>query len=206
MVGEKFGRLTVVGYAGLSGSGKRTWDCVCECGNHTVVTTSDLRNGHTKSCGCIRKEELIIRSTSHGKVHTRLYSIWTGMKNRCYNRKQDNFKYYGGRGIKVCNEWRDDFESFFEWAIANGYQDGYTIDRIDVNKDYSPENCAWKTQREQNLNTRKNRCIEYLGTTKTIKEWADECGLEYSCLLWRLNSGWDIARALSTPSCRERRQ
>lgn len=166
LVGQKFGRLTVVKDAGVK-NGRTYSVCLCDCGNVVVVSNKNLRNGHTKSCGCYKND--IVReigkvtgktnvygaqakahenNVSHGMSKTRLYRIWQQIKQRCYNEKSSSYKYYGGKGIKVCDLWKDDFEAFLEWAINNGYSDYLTIDRIDSSCDYEPRNCRWITQEE----------------------------------------------------------
>lgn len=208
LTGKKFGRLLVVRQDGYhyypSGKRKSQWLCRCDCGNTVTVICSDLTNAHTQSCGCLRKETAGKLKLTHGGHATRLYSIWTGMKNRCYNPKQDNYVYYGGKGVRVCAEWLEDFTSFYTWAVGCGYRDGLTIDRIDVNGDYCPENCRWATAKEQSLNRTDNRVITYNGKSQSLKEWSDETGIAYTCLLYRLDSGWDVETTLTTPSAKSR--
>ncbi len=196
LIGKRFGRLVVLGKA----DDCRHIMCKCDCGNIATVNRGSVLRGNTKSCGCLRREITSKNNTTHGKRHHRLYSIWIAMKNRCKYPSQNRYESYGGRGICVCDEWVTSFESFYNWAIENGYKDGLSIDRINVDGNYSPENCRWATSEEQSLNRTDNRFITYNGETKTIKEWCDETGLAYSCLLWRIDHGWDIGRALTTQS------
>lgn len=130
------------------------WLCRCECGKEIVVEAYNLKTGHTQSCGCLQREATSVANKTHGKRNTRLYRIWICMKNRCYRKNHDAYKHYGGRGIKVCDEWLHSFKAFNDWAMANGYRDDLSIDRIDTNKGYSPDNCRWATMAEQNKNKR----------------------------------------------------
>ena len=155
LVGKKFDRLTVVEYSHTNKHGKAMWVCLCECGNTIVASGSHLVNGHTSSCGCLKNEISGARFRKHGLKHTRLYRIWMDMRSRCTYESMKCFKDYGGRGIKVCEEWQNSFEAFYNWAIANGYSDDLSIDRIDVNGNYEPSNCRWATMKEQRANQRK---------------------------------------------------
>ena len=153
LAGKQFGRLKVIERAETVN--KRTkWLCECDCGNEIIAEAYNLKSGHTQSCGCLQSEAASCANKTHGMTRTRLYRIWNCMHNRCYRKSYHAFKHYGGRGIVVCDEWLHDFQAFYDWAIANGYKDDLSIDRIDPNKNYSPDNCRWATMAEQNKNKR----------------------------------------------------
>lgn len=204
---QKFGKLTALyrvnDYVSPSGNKRVQWMCLCDCGNYTIVQASRLKSGNTKSCGCRRIEiakENAVKNTKHGEISTRLYKIWSGIKARCYGPYMQDYKYYGGRGITMCDEWRYDFIAFRDWALSHGYHDDLTIDRIDVNGNYYPENCRWITVKEQCNNTRVNRYITWNDVTKTKTQWAEEYGMSSELLGYRLDhGGMDIGEALTTP-------
>lgn len=154
LTGKKYGRLTVIERSGVRG-GQSSWLCKCECGNKKVVIGKNLRRGLTTSCGCYHNELLSVRNTTHGLSKTRIYRIWRDMKNRCFYSKDKHFKDYGGRGITICDEWKNSFESFYKWSDANGYSEKLTIDRIDNDGNYEPSNCRWITMKEQCQNRTK---------------------------------------------------
>lgn len=196
ITGERFGMLTVIGYD-HSYKTRTYWNCLCDCGNTRIVSKDHLKRLDTTDCGCTRKH--IPTSKKHGMSRSRLYSIWSLMKARCSNPNRPEYKHYGGRGICVYDGWLK-FEAFAEWAKANGYNENLTIDRIDNNGNYCPDNCRWVTQKEQTSNTRKNRYITYNGETKTITQWATEYGLEYYQLKNRLDRfNWSFERAITEP-------
>lgn len=155
--GERYGKLVVMEEAEsiYSKTGKmiRRWKCKCDCGNITIVRHGDLRNGSTVSCGCYNYEKESAAKT-HGYSRTKLGNVFEGMKQRCNNPKNKNYEKYGGRGIKICTEWLNDPKKFFDWAIKNGYKEGLSIDRIDVNGNYEPDNCRWADNETQCLNQR----------------------------------------------------
>jgi len=206
LTGRRFGRLLVLERAGerftAGGSKRKLWKCQCDCGNTTVATTQDLRKGDTRSCGCLHLEtlaEMQYKST-HGESCTRLYRIWMAMRKRCNNPASQDYADYGGRGICVCSEWDSDYLSFREWARTNGYNDTLSIDRVNVNGDYSPENCRWVDQKMQCNNRRNNIVIDLDGVQRTIAEWADITGLKYSTIYNRYVAyHWSAQKTLTTP-------
>jgi hypothetical protein len=151
--GKTFGRLTVVGYDG-NASGKTRWICKCECGSERTTVTSNLTRGLTQSCGCLQRERTSDARTTHGLSGTRVYHIWVNMLARCENEKNHKFTDYGGRGISVCKQWHK-FSPFADWAMANGYSDDLTIDRVNNDGNYEPGNCQWATSLEQSRNKRR---------------------------------------------------
>jgi len=162
LTGQRFGRLTVIHAAERTNTGNYQWVCCCDCGTEVIVTSNNLRNRHTKSCGCYKRERISETQATHRQSHKRLYNVWTNMKQRCYNHNHKYYKDYGGRGIKVCEEWRHDYQAFHDWAYANGYDNKAphgqcTIDRIDNDGDYSPSNCRFVGMTEQRHNRRDSR-------------------------------------------------
>lgn len=153
LTGKRFGRLTVI-CREESKNNRTMWICKCDCGNEIIAESYNIKTGHTVSCGCFQRERTSAANMTHGKRKTRIYRIWVCMKNRCYQETYHAFKHYGGRGITVCDEWRNSFESFYKWAISSGYEDNLSIDRIDVNGNYCHENCRFVTMAEQNKNKR----------------------------------------------------
>ena len=198
LIGLRYGNLTVIEYAGI----KRHlahWKCLCDCGNVTVVSSNNLRSGTTKSCGCLKSQKA---EHTLVKDNKRLYGVWAAMKRRCYNSNNSKYPAYGGRGIKVCDEWQR-FEPFYKWSIANGYDENAdfgkcTLDRINVNGDYCPSNCRWVTAKEQGNNTRVNRIITIDGVSRTYTQWEDAMGFPHKTISQRVRRGWTDTDAVLT--------
>lgn len=191
--GKRFGRLTVICRAPnrdyLRGGCKVYWVCKCDCGKTIEISRAHLQSGHTKSCGCIHREQLAEKNTTHGFSGTRIYSIWLGMKSRCGNENNKRFLHYGGRGIKVCPEWEAEFENFRRWAIENGYSDDLTIERIDVNGDYCPENCCFIPLSEQANNKQNSVYFEFNGEKITQQEASRRTGIPSSTICRKRKKG-----------------
>lgn len=187
ITGQKFGRLTAIKPVGRNNHGNIKWLCRCDCGNEHEATVTTLRNGSVSSCGCLWRESRIAnlpKNRIHGESHSRLYRIWTGMKLRCFDPKNDNYPNWGGRGIRVCDEWMK-YENFRDWALANGYSENLTIDRIDNDADYSPENCRWATWEQQNQNHRNTIRTMVRGELLTLSEISEKYNIPRACLWHR---------------------
>jgi hypothetical protein len=208
LTGKRFGRLFVIKRVGSNKFNKSIWLCKCDCGNEKIITGTLLRIGETTSCGCFNRERLIETSkeanTTHGKRYTTLYHIWRGIKLRCLNEKNPNYKYYGSRGIKICDEWKDNFQAFYNWSIDNGYNEEklpsgrnkLTIDRIDIDGDYTPSNCRFITYKQQNRNRRNNKRITYNNQTLTLVEWCEILNLPYDRVQQRIYKGMSFEKAM----------
>ena len=207
LTGLSFGRLTVISrvddYVTPSTKRRRAqWLCRCECGTEKVVLGEALTRGLTLSCGCLQKERASEARTTHGLTSSRLYSVWSSINGRCYDPDLPTYHRYGGRGITVCDEWRESFQAFHDWAFANGYDENAprgqcTIDRIDNDLGYTPDNCRWVTQEVQMNNVSYNHYETYNGETKTVAQWAKDYNIPYALLLDRLNRyGYPIEKAL----------
>jgi len=194
--GKKFNRLTVIKKDGHKGK-KVLWECICECGNITHVMTNDLTSGNTKSCGCLNKEKASAIHSTHKMSKTPLYKVWGGIKQRCYYEKHVAYERYGGRGIKMSEEWLK-FENFYN-DMKKGFQQGLTIDRKNSNGDYCKENCIWATYEQQANNKRNNRIETVNGITDTISNLAKLFKVNYSLAYSRIYRGWGIERALFEP-------
>lgn len=194
LTGKKFGMLTVIGLQDTD-SRKTYWACQCDCGNIKVVRSDSLQSGAIRSCGCMKKAQEKINLTkhhSHKMSGTRIYHIWRGMKDRCYNVHSPSYYRWGGRGITICDEWKDNFSAFYSWAMENGYSENLTIDRIDNNGNYEPSNCRWATIEEQSRNRQSNVVIQIGNSKRTLKEWCEIFELEYGTILERYhNNGFE---------------
>lgn len=186
IVGQRFGRLTVIEFDHADAHRNLYWLCECDCGNRTLVTRGGLISGNTTSCGCYNKERIIKSSTTHGLSRTPLYKAWRDMRTRCENENSKAYHRYGGRGINVCEEWKT-FENFKDWALASGYNQGLTIDRIDNDHGYSPDNCRWVDWSVQGNNRSSNHIVEYGGLRHNIMEWSNILGVSYSTLWNHIN-------------------
>lgn len=196
LIGKKFGRLTVVGYIRNYITKNKTtvsrWKCLCDCQLnlsekervYKYVATSDLLSGKVKSCGCLHKEII----NKHGDSRTRLHKIWIDMKSRCYNQNSKPYQNYGARGIKICDEWLNSFDNFRDWSINNGYSDGLTIDRINVNGNYEPINCRWATKKEQENNRRNNVYDYYDGELITLSQFSEKINKPFSRVSYRFRT------------------
>lgn len=177
----------------------RRAEYLCACGARKVLWKSNVRPGHTQSCGCIRRQATALRSIQHGHSagyeKTRTYNCWKSMRQRCVNPKSRSYPYYGGRGIRVCDRWNS-FEAFLE--DMGEMPDGMSLDRINVDGNYEPDNCRWATRTEQMNNRRNNRMVEFEGERLTLADWARRIGVKYHTLMARLDSGMSVERAFST--------
>lgn len=196
LINMRFGRLVVIEFYD-SVKGLVRWKCKCDCGNESIAYSSNLKNGHTISCGCFREENRPSLRKTHGLSKTRIYEVWSRIKDRCYNPKTPCYNRYGGRGIKMCDEWRENPLAFIEWSYQNGYDENApygecTLDRIDNNKGYSPNNCRWVNEQIQANNRRSNRIIEHNGEKHTLAEWTRILGVSNSKLIWHLDKGRTI--------------
>lgn len=195
LTNQRFGRLVALKNVGKDKKYSLLWECICDCGNTVVVSSRELSREHRKSCGCLKETYKF----KHGYSKHPLYDCWVSMKARCNNKRNPKYPSYGGRGITVCEEWENDFCSFLEWSLKNGYDEQLTLDRIDNNKGYYPENCRWTTRKVQQNNTRHNRYIEYNGETKTLAQWCELLNLKYSTMLNRFSHGYTAKQAFETP-------
>lgn len=194
--GNRYNMLVVLNRVENSRNGQSRWECICDCGEKTIVSASNLKLGAVKSCGCLIHQP----HNTHHLSNTRLYNIWFKMKQRCYDKRNNAYRDYGGRGITICDEWKDDFECFYSWSMENGYDENLSIDRIDNDKGYSPQNCRWANPKEQANNRRNCVVITFKGKTMNLSQWCKELNLPYKTIHSRIyKKGWSYEKALSIP-------
>jgi len=198
ILGKVFGRLLVVAYAGCG----RYW-CRCACGNRKSVHRGNLQNGHCQSCGCLAREKTVCRNTSHGQSNSPEWKAWHEMKRRCYDPSRHNYRYYGGRGIRVCRRWLTSFAAFLA-DLGNKPSTSYTLDRIDRDKDYEPGNCCWATRQTQSQNRTVTQWVTCYGKTFCLREWFRRLGIPPTTLAKRLARGLTAEQALTTPAVKWR--
>lgn len=199
-IGKVFGRLTVLRRSHRGPAGVTFWLCKCECGQEIATPLFPLRSGRTKTCGCYGKKRIGTFNKTHGLSHRREYTIWCGIKARCYNKSNRSYPRYGGRGVTVCQRWRESFDAFIAdvgWPPTDRF---YTLDRKDGTKGYEPGNVRWATYDQQANNTRSNKRLTAFGRTQTIAQWARETGLHYRLISARLAAGWPHERILTEKS------
>ena len=194
LTGKRFGRLTVIEEAGRDKFHRTMWKCRCDCGNEKVIPYENLAKGDTRSCGCLAHDLTVERNLKHGDSFRgkkeRLYGIYNNMKTRCYTKTDSHYERWGGRGIKMCDEWLNSYEAFKEWAINNGYKEDLTIERIDNDGNYCPENCKWISHKEQARNKRNNHFLTYNGERKCLGEWCEIYNIPRTTLWNRVARGW----------------
>jgi hypothetical protein len=194
LTGQRFGRWLIVERGSSLGHRVR-WLCRCDCGNTGLITSHNLKSGRSRSCGCLRTDTI----TTHGLSKSPEFKTWTAMKARCYTKSNIGYPYYGGRGITVCDRWLHSFETFLA-DMGKKPDPDYSLDRIDSNGNYNPDNCRWAVRETQDNNRRSNHPLTFRGKTQTITQWAKEVGIPKTTILNRLNWGWPVEDALSWPS------
>lgn len=203
--GQRFGKLLAIKCIEKVNYTAK-WLCQCDCGCCKITRIDSLLSGRCKSCGCLIKEKKVKHGGAKNGKTERLYGVWQHMKGRCYNQNNEHYDRYGGRGITVCNEWLHDYNTFREWALNNGYNKNAkhgecTLDRIDNNKGYSPDNCRWVNMRTQDNNKSTNKYYQYNGESHTLSEWSDILGVKCRMLEGRIEKGWDFTKAIETEKC-----
>lgn len=209
-IGEEFERLAVMGrsfYMKMNGVTRSHVVCECKCGEILVTQNRHLLSQNTQSCGCLNKDRVLEANRTHGESRSKLYDVWQAMRRRCENERDENYWRYGGRGIAVCDEWKE-FVPFREWAMASGYAVGLTIERVNNDLGYSAGNCRWATRRDQTRNTRHNRRLTAFGETQLLADWVRDarCVVTSAGLRYRLNRGMAMELALTkTPQGKSQR-
>lgn len=201
LIGRTFGAFVVLEEAPpkIRANGKkvRMWKCQCSCGNVRYLNKREIDTEKRKSCGCKWGEYQRMSRIQHGDSHMRLHNTWSGIRARCYCKTDYHYQWYGARGIRMNDAWKDDYAAFKEWALDNGYSPELSLDRIDNNGNYTPDNCRWTTQKAQSNNTRRNRMITAFGETLTLAQWAEKSGIPYHTLKRRIYLGWTPEDALT---------
>lgn len=207
LTGQRFGRLKVISFA-YKKRRQTHWNCICDCGNSCISGIGNLHNGQSSSCGCLKREKARERLLKHKHSSDKIYLVWKSIKKRCNNVNDKCYKNYGARGIKVCDKWQNDFMEFYNWSIQNGYKEEcsnkgknkLSIDRIDNNADYCPENCRWATNIQQARNKRNNLKVEYNGEVRVLRDLCDELNVPYTLIYNRIHvCGWNLEKALTQP-------
>lgn len=210
LTGQRFGRLTVVRLSERRSGRKTFWICKCDCGNEKIVRSDIIKSGNTRSCGCLHKEQAIrnvSKNHKHKMSYTPLHYRWLNIKDRCNNSRNGSYQRYGGRGIKVCEEWNNNFQAFYDWAVSNGYKESLSIERKDVNKGYSPSNCEWIPMIEQANNRRSTIWIKHEDEKMNLMQLSKKVGINYGTLLRRYNNGYrgdSLIRPLEFKSAKKR--
>lgn len=199
LLNQKFGQLTVVQKLKMNNHREMEWLCVCDCGREHISTSNRLTRGQTTCCKECMKNKISISNTKHSCKPEALWCCYQNMKTRCYNKKYSLYHRYGGRGISVCEEWYNSFVSFRDWAFNSGWEEGLSLDRIDNNGNYCPENCKWSTVQEQSNNRHTNRILTANGVSDTMANWSRKLNIPYYVIQYRLEKGWDDAKTLTTP-------
>ena len=201
LTGRTFGEFIVLeeSLPKIRANGKkvRMWKCQCSCGNVRYLNKREIDTEKRKSCGCKQNEYRRMINLQHGDSHTRLHNTWSGIRARCYCETDYHYQWYGARGIRMDDAWKDDYSAFKEWAINNGFSPELSLDRIDNDGNYTPDNCRWTTQKDQSNNTRRNRMITAFGETLTLAQWAEKSGIPYHTLKKRIYLGWTPEDALT---------
>lgn len=197
LLGQRFENLTVVQKLKMNNHREMKWLCICDCGNMYKATSHGLTHGETVCCKECAKRKIAVSNTKHGCEPIELWHAYTNMKTRCHNPKYTLYHRYGGRGITVCNQWSNSFVAFRDWALNNGWEKGLTLDRINNDGNYCPENCKWSTVQEQSNNRRTNRMLTKGGATDTMANWSRKLNIPYYVIQRRLYRGWNDEKALS---------
>lgn len=208
LTGQKFNKLLVIGLEKYIKKGKSTWLCKCDCGNKIITQGGNLKNNNTKSCGCLKKEngyKIGKSNIKHGLYRIPTYNSWISINQRCSNFNANNYKDYGGRGIAVCSRWTNKRDGFINFLEDMGRcPPGGSIDRINNNGNYCPENCKWSTTKEQSRNRRSSVILEHNNKKQCLQDWSIESGIKAETIQCRLKRGWSIEKALTTPAQKRR--